>query len=651
MTKPREIPNQPSPAQDAAPPIPAMDLLRFTTAGSVDDGKSTLIGRLLYDSKAIFQDQLEAVEQASRSRGDDYVDLALLTDGLRAEREQGITIDVAYRYFATPKRKFIIADTPGHIQYTRNMVTGASTAELAVILIDARKGVVTQSKRHSFIATLLRIPHLLIAINKMDLVDYSQEVYNRIVAQFREFAVKLNAQDVVYIPVSALHGDNVVTKSPNMPWYDGPTLLHHLESVNVGASRNLVDFRFPVQYVIRPHQDFRGFAGQIASGRIRPGEEVVVLPSGQKSRVRAIVTMDGELEEAVAGDSVVLTLEDEIDISRGDMIVRARNLPQKANQVDAILCWMSEEPLDPSRPYWVQHTTRTVKGFITELNYRIDVDTMHRQPAETLALNEIGRIQLTATQPLFYDRYQLNRATGGFILIDPFTNNTVAAGMIRGKSRQVTDLVETPVALPDRRKSSHVVWERVGITREMREQLNGHKAGVLWFTGLSGSGKSTVARRLEQRLFQLGCRTFFLDGDNLRHGLNGDLGFSPEDRKENIRRVAEVAKLAFEHGNLVLASFISPYQEDRDFARSLLPPGRFFEIFVKCDIEVCKRRDPKGLYAKALRGEIKGFTGIDAPYEEPTNPEMVVETDLRSSEEIVEEILQELVRAGLLKGM
>ena len=652
MTDTRQPQTEPTPpTQEAGSIAPAMDLLRFTTAGSVDDGKSTLIGRLLYDSKAIFQDQLEAVERASRSRGDEYVDLALLTDGLRAEREQGITIDVAYRYFATPKRKFIIADTPGHIQYTRNMVTGASTAELAVILIDARKGVVTQSKRHSFIATLLRIPHLLIAINKMDLVGYSQEVYNRIVAQFQEFAAKLNTQDVVYIPVSALHGDNVVTKSPNMPWYDGPTLLHHLESVNVGASRNLVDFRFPVQVVIRPHQDFRGFAGQIASGRIRPGEEVVVLPSGQRSRVKAIVTMDGELEEAVAGDSVVLTLEDEIDISRGDMIVRTRNLPQKANQLDATLCWMGEEPLDPSRPYWIQHTTRTVKGFITELNYRIDVDTMHRQPAETLTLNEIGRVQLTTTQPLFYDRYQLNRATGSFILIDPFTNNTVAAGMIRGRSRQVADLVEAQATLPERRRSSHVVWERTGITREMREQLNGHKAAVLWFTGLSGSGKSTVARRLEQRLFQLGCRTFFLDGDNLRHGLNGDLGFSPEDRKENIRRVAEVAKLAFEHGNLVLASFISPYQADRDFARSLLPPGRFFEIFVKCDIEVCKRRDPKGLYAKALRGEIANFTGIDAPYEEPVHPELVVETDLRSSEEIVEEILQELVRAGLLKGL
>jgi bifunctional enzyme CysN/CysC len=486
----------------------------------------------------------------------------------------------------------------------------------------------------------------------MDLVDYNERVYNDIVADFREFATKLNVKDVVFIPISALHGDNVVQKSTNMAWYDGPTLLHHLESVNVGASRNLVDFRFPVQYVIRPNQDFRGFAGQIASGRVSPGEEIVVLPSGLRSRVKSIVTMDGELEEAVAGDSVVLTLEDEIDISRGDMIVRTHNLPQKANQVDATLCWMSDEPLDLSKPYWVQHTTRTVKAFVSELNYKIDVDTMHRSPANTLTLNEIGRIQLTTTQPLFYDRYQLNRNTGSFVLIDPFTNNTVAAGMIRGKSRRVADLVDVQAeTTPQRKKSSDVVWEQAHITREMREQQNGHKAAVLWFTGLSGSGKSTVAKLLERKLFELGVRTMFLDGDNMRHGLNGDLGFSPEDRKENIRRIAEVAKLGFEHGNIVLASFISPYQVDRDFARSLLPEGRFFEIFVKCDIEVCKRRDPKGLYAKVERGEIKNFTGIDAPYEEPINPELVVETDLRSSEEIVGQILEALVKDGILKNL
>ena len=632
-----------------------VDLLRFTTAGSVDDGKSTLIGRLLYDSKAIFQDQLEAVERASHERGDEYVDLALLMDGLRAEREQKITIDVAYRYFATPKRKFIIADTPGHIQYTRNMVTGASTAELAIILIDARKGVVTQSRRHGFLATLLQIPHIVVAINKMDLVDYAQQVYNQIVADYKEFAAKLSVQDIAFIPISALQGDNVVEKSTHMPWYNGSTLLHHLENVNVGGSRNLVDFRFPVQYVIRPNQNFRGFAGQIASGRIARGEEIVVLPSGLSSRVNSIVTLDGELEEAAIGDSVVLTLEDEIDISRGDMIVRTRNLPQKSNQVDAIICWMSETPLNPQGSYWVQHTTRLVKAFVSELNYKIDVDTMHREPAETLNLNEIARIQLTTTQPLFYDRYQLNRNTGSFILIDPHTNVTVAAGMIRGKSRQIGDLLDVKETaaltkpVTDRKQSTDVVWQYASVTRELRERQNGHRAAVLWFTGLSGSGKSTVAKKVEQHLFDLGCRTMYLDGDNLRHGLNGDLGFSNTDRKENIRRVAEVARLGFEHGNIALCSFISPFQSDRDFARSLLPEGRFFEIFVKCDLEVCKRRDPKGLYEKALRGEIKNFTGITSPYEEPETPEIIVETDLQSTEEIVDQIISELVKRGIIE--
>ncbi|MCA9961961.1 MAG: sulfate adenylyltransferase subunit CysN, partial [Anaerolineales bacterium] len=495
-----------------------IELLRFTTAGSVDDGKSTLIGRLLYDSKSIFEDQLEAVERASESRGDEEVDLALLTDGLRAEREQKITIDVAYRYFATPKRKFIIADTPGHIQYTRNMVTGASTAELAIILIDARKGVLTQSKRHGFLATLLRIPHLVVAINKMDLVDYNQEVYESIVQDYTEFAHLLNVQDVTYIPVSALRGDNIVDKSENMPWYDGPTLLHHLEHVNVGASLNNVDFRYPVQYVVRPNQNFRGYAGQVASGRIAKGEEVVVLPSGLSSKVTSIVTAAGELESAKVGESVVLTLADEIDISRGDMIVRANNLPQKSNRVDAIICWMSDEPMKERGSYWVQHTTRLVNGYITELNYKIDVDTMHREEANTLTLNEIGRIQLTTTQPLYYDRYQLNRATGSFILIDPATNNTVAAGMIRSKSRNVEQLREGEVeTTPARPKSSNVVWEQEGISLAQREERNGHKAAVLWFTGLSGSGKSTIAKKLEQRLFADGVHTMYLDGDNLRH--------------------------------------------------------------------------------------------------------------------------------------
>jgi bifunctional enzyme CysN/CysC len=647
------VPEENTAAEAALSPdsLESIELLRFTTAGSVDDGKSTLIGRLLYDSKAIFEDQIEAVERASHERGDDYVDLALLTDGLRAEREQKITIDVAYRYFATPKRKFIIADTPGHIQYTRNMVTGASTAELAIILIDARKGVLTQSKRHGFLATLLQIPHLVVAVNKMDLVNYDQKIFNQIVADYKEFAAKLPVQDIVFIPLSALKGDNVVDKSEHMPWYDGSTLLHHLENVNVGGSRNLVDFRFPVQYVVRPNQNFRGFAGQIASGRIAPGEEVVVFPSGLGSRVKSVFTFEGDQPEGIAGDSVILTLEDEIDISRGDMIVRTHNLPQKSNQVDAVICWMNETAMNPQGTYWLQHNTRMVKAFISELNYKIDVDTMHRDTAEFLSLNEIGRVQITTTHPLFFDRYEINRNTGSFILIDPYTNTTVAAGMIRGRSRRISDLMEA--AEPERPKierpqSSDVVWEFGGVSLETREQHNGHKAAVLWFTGLSGSGKSTVAKKLEQRLFEQNIHTMFLDGDNLRHGLNGDLGFSEADRNENIRRAAEVARLGFGHGNIVLCSFISPFQSERDFARSILPEDRFLEIFVKCDIEVCKRRDPKGLYAKALRGEIPNFTGISAPYEEPQTPELVVETDLRSTEEIVEQIIKTLIEYKLI---
>jgi bifunctional enzyme CysN/CysC len=628
-----------------------MDLLRFTTAGSVDDGKSTLIGRLLLDSKAIFKDQLEAVAQASKLRGEATMDLALFTDGLRAEREQRITIDVAYRFFATPKRKFIIADTPGHIQYTRNMVTGASTAELAIILIDAQHGVLTQSKRHGFIASLLQIPHILVAVNKMDLVGYREDVFDAIVGEYRAFASKLSTPDISFIPISALLGDNVVHKSEKMPWYDGTALLHHLEHVSVGSSRNLVDFRFPVQMAIRPNHGFRGFAGQIASGTIAPGEEVVALPSGRTSRVRSIVTFDGELLEAAAGDSVVLTLEDELDISRGDMIVRRRNLPQVANTLECTLCWMDEAPLNPKVGYVLQHTTRQVRAYVNELTYRIDVDTLHRAPAETLGLNEIGRARLTTTQPIFFDPYQVNRATGNFVLIDPHSNNTVAAGMIRrAASGTDANFTEKLASVPEvRPKSTNVAWESTAISREMREERNGHRAAVLWFTGLSGSGKSTVARLLERRLYALGCQTIYLDGDNIRHGLNGDLGFSDRDRKENIRRVAEVAKLGFEHGALTLCTFISPFAADRDFARSLLPTGRFFEIYIKCDLEVAVRRDPKGLYARALRGELKEFTGISSPYEAPATPELIIETDLVSAEDAVEQILAELAQCGLIR--
>jgi bifunctional enzyme CysN/CysC len=630
-------------------PYLSMDMLRFTTAGSVDDGKSTLIGRLLLDTKNIFEDQLAAVERASQLRGEEYVDLALFTDGLRAEREQRITIDVAYRFFATPKRKFIIADTPGHIQYTRNMVTGASTAELAIILIDAQHGIVTQSKRHGFIASLLQIPHVLVAVNKMDLVGYDQAVFEHITAEYTAFASKLSVPNLTFIPISALLGDNVVQRGESMPWYDGPSLLHHLEHVSVGASRNLVDFRFPVQMAVRPNAGFRGFAGQIASGTIKPGEEVVVLPSGHTTRVRSIVTFGGELAEAAAGDSVMLTLEDEIDISRGDMIVRAGNLPQASTTLQCTLCWMSEEPLNRRTPYIVQHTTRQVRGQIDELTYRIDVNTLHREPSQTLTLNEIGRVRLVTTQPLFFDSYQVNRATGNFVLIDPYSNNTVAAGMIR---RAEQGLEELKVASSSEKlatlRSPHVVWERTAISRELREERHGHRAAVLWFTGLSGSGKSTVARLLERRLYALGYQTFYLDGDNVRHGLNGDLGFSAADRKENIRRVGEVAKLAFEHGHLVLCTFISPFREDRRFARSLLPAGRFFEVYVKCDLEVAKRRDPKGLYAKALAGEIKEFTGVSSPYEEPEAPDLVVESDLISVEDAVEAIMAELVSRGII---
>lgn len=626
-----------------------MDMLRFTTAGSVDDGKSTLIGRLLYDSKAIFEDQMESIEQASLRRGDETVDLALLTDGLRAEREQGITIDVAYRYFATPKRKFIIADTPGHIQYTRNMVTGASNAELAIILIDARKGVLTQSKRHGFLASLLQIPHMLVAVNKMDLVDYDEETYNNIVREYTEFTSKLSAPNLIFLPISALNGDNVVDESENMPWYKGPTLLHHLENVSVGGSRNLVDFRFPVQLALRPNQDFRGFAGQIASGSVSPGEDVVVLPSGLESRVKSIVTLNGEIPEAAAGDSIALTLEDEIDISRGDMIVRKKNLPNVANQLECILCWMNETPLNTDSAYILQHTTRQVRTYVSELNYRIDVDTLHRNPADTLNLNEIGRVKLTTTQPLYFDPYRINRNTGSFILIDPSTNVTVAAGMIRRRARNLDEYIEQrPEAVPERTKSSDVVWEAMTITREMRERQNGHRAAVLWFTGLSGSGKSTIAKALEQRLYTMGKRTMMLDGDNVRHGLNGDLGFADADRKENIRRVGEVANLFFDNGNLTLCTFISPFKADRELARSLVPRERFFEIFVSCDIEICKRRDPKGLYAKAVSGEIPEFTGISSPYEEPTNAEIVVESDVHSVDECVNRIIEELTRRGLL---
>lgn len=625
------------------------ELLRFTTVGSVDDGKSTLIGRLLSETNNIFEDQLEAVAKVAKRRGDTEVDLALVTDGLAAEREQGITIDVAYRYFQTGKRKFIIADTPGHVQYTRNMVTGASTANLAVILIDARKGVLEQSKRHGFIASLLQVPHLVVCVNKLDLVDYSEDIYRSIVEDYDKFSRKLAISDVTYIPVSALNGDNVIRKSPKTPWYDGPTLLHVLENVHVSSDINLLDFRFPVQYVVRPDLNFRGYAGRIVSGSITPGEEVVILPSGKRSRVKEIVTYDGVLSEASAPFSVVLTLDDEIDISRGDMIVRQHNIPEIERKFDAIVCWMWEEPLEVGKNYIIKHTTRTVKAFVSKLDYVIDVNTLHRREAETLGLNEIARVEISLTQPLMFDSYSKNRETGSFIVIDPDTNFTVGVGMIREALRSLEDALgpELSVAgVVDR--ATNVTMEDATVPLNKREERNSHKAAVIWLTGLSGSGKSTIAKALDNTLFGLGCHTAVLDGDNLRHGLCRDLSFSDKDRNENIRRVGEVARILYDHGSIVVCTFISPSRRQRDVVRSIIPQGRFLEVFVRCSLKTCIHRDPKGLYKKAIDGKINEFTGISSPYEEPLDPEIIADTEHKTEEENVRDIIDGIRKRGII---
>jgi bifunctional enzyme CysN/CysC len=570
----------------------------------VDDGKSTLIGRLLYDSKAIFTDQLAAVERASRDRGEDYPDLALLTDGLRAEREQGITIDVAHRYFATPRRKFIIADTPGHLQYTRNMVTGASTADLALILVDARKGVLEQSRRHAFLASLLGIGHLVVCVNKMDLVGWSQERFDEIREDFRRFAMKLDVADLTFVPVSALHGDNVVHRSASMPWYEGTSLLHQLEEVHVASDRNLIDARFPVQYVIR-RSDFRGYAGTIAGGVFKPGDEVVALPSGFTSKVRAVWGPGGQpLDEAFTGQAVAVELADDLDLGRGAMLCRPGNRAESAREVDALVCWFSERSsLAPGASYVVRHTTTETRGTVERLEYRLDVTTLHRdETAEALSLNDIGRIRLRTRAPLLFDPYRRNRATGGFLLVDEHTGDTVAAGMITG----------APL--------SPVVWHTAAVRREDRPT----RGATVWLTGLSASGKSSVAVELERRLVAAGRPAYLLDGDNLRHGLNAGLGFSPEDRAENVRRVAEVARLFADAGVVAIASLISPYAEDRARARTIHDGLPFVEVFVDTPLEVCEARDPKGMYAKARAGEITGFTGIDAPYERPPSPELVL---------------------------
>ena len=609
-------------------------LLRFLTCGSVDDGKSTLIGRLLYESQMVFEDHLAALtadSKVSGTQGGD-LDLALLVDGLAAEREQGITIDVAYRFFSTEKRKFIVADTPGHEQYTRNMVTGASTADLAIILVDARKGVLVQTRRHSYLVALLGIPKVVLAVNKVDAVDYSQEVVEAIDADYRAFAATIGLTDVVTIPTSALKGDNILVPSPNTPWYDGPTLLGHLETVEVEDAVQHQPFRMPVQWVSRPDLDFRGFAGQVVGGSVRPGDEVRVLPSGRTSTVARIVTYDGDLPEAVAGQSVTLTLADEVDVSRGDLLAAADDSPEVADRFTADLVWMAEEPLQPGRPYLLKLGARTVTATISRPDHQVDVNTMEHLPAQTLALNEIGVVTVSLDRAVPFDPYSTNRDTGGFVLVDRLSNGTVAAGMLRSADR----------------KADNVHWQALDVDKAAHAELKGQRPCVVWFTGLPSSGKSTVANLVQKQLHARGRHTYLLDGDNVRHGLNQDLGFTAEDRVENIRRVGEVARLMADAGLIVLVTLVSPYRADRDLVRSRLEPGEFFEVFVDAPLSVVQERDPKGLYRKAAAGEATNVTGVDAPYEAPLAPELHLRTDQASPETSSENVLRLLADAGIL---
>ena len=609
-------------------------LLRFITCGSVDDGKSTLIGRLLYDAKLLLEDQVEALEAESKSQGtkDGELDLALLVDGLQAEREQGITIDVAYRYFATANRKFIVADTPGHEQYTRNMATGASTADLAIILIDARKGVLRQTKRHSRIADLLGIRHVVLAVNKMDLVEFSEARFEEIREDYQAFlkAQGLSFVDVTCIPLSALNGDNVLSRSEAMSWYRGPALLEHLESVDVDAKRSEA-FRFPVQWVSRPDQNFRGYAGTVVGGSVRPGDPVIVQPGSQQGKVTRIVTMDGDLPVAEAGDAVTLCLDREIDISRGDVLAHADDSVQVTDQFAAHIIWMDgEAELLPERSYLLRLGTKTIGAAVTKLKYKEDVNSGEHLAATTLALNEVGFVNFNLDQPIAFEPYKQNRALGGFILIDRVSNQTVAAGMVAFGLRRATNLV----------------WQEVDVDKTARAKQNQQRPCLLWFTGFSGSGKSTVANLVEKRLHSLGKRTYLLDGDNVRHGLNKDLGFTDADRVENIRRVAEVGKLMVDAGLIVMASFISPFKGERALARELFDQGEFVEVFVDASIEACERRDPKGLYQRAREGKIPNFTGISSPYEPPLSPEIHLQTEQLTPEEAADLVVAELQAKG-----
>jgi bifunctional enzyme CysN/CysC len=610
-------------------------LLRFITCGSVDDGKSTLIGRLLYDSKMIFEDQLDALEADSKKSGTqgENIDFALLVDGLAAEREQGITIDVAYRYFSTDKRKFIVADTPGHEQYTRNMATGASTADLAILLIDARKGILTQTRRHSFIASSLGIRKLVLAINKMDLVDYDQSVFDRIKNDFLEFASELNKGiEIQAIPMSALAGDNITENSNATSWYSGPSLMSYLETVPVDDDKETLPFRMPVQWVNRPNLDFRGFSGQIASGVIRTGDKIKTLPSAKETTIERIVTQSGDLNIAVAGQSVTLTFADEVDTSRGDVICAADEPAQVSDQFQARVLWMADDAMLPSRRYLLKIGAKTVSAQITGLKHRIDVNDLQSRPATELSLNEIGVCTISLDQAIAFDAYDVNRETGGFILIDRLTNNTVGLGLL-------------DFAL---RRAANIHWQALDVVRSTLAEQKGQNPAVLWFTGLSGSGKSTIANSLQKKLFTMGKHTFVLDGDNVRHGLNRDLGFTDADRVENIRRVSNVAKLMSDAGLITLVSFISPFRSERQMARNMMADGEFVEIHVDTSLEVAEQRDVKGLYKRARAGEIKHFTGLDSPYEAPLEAEIIVNTASQSAENAADSIIAWLKDKGML---
>ncbi|MEP0323664.1 sulfate adenylyltransferase subunit CysN [Bauldia litoralis] len=609
-------------------------LLRFLTCGSVDDGKSTLIGRLLYDSKRLFEDQLATLERDSEKFGTTGgdIDFALLVDGLVAEREQGITIDVAYRYFATEKRRFIVADTPGHEQYTRNMATGASNSDLAVLLVDAKAGILTQTRRHAYIVSLLGIRHVVLAVNKIDTIDFDEERFVDIRNEFTEFARQFNFESVVTIPMSARYGDNVIDRSVKTPWYGGPTLLEHLETVQVDEDLSGKPFRFPVQWVNRPNAGFRGYTGTVASGTVHPGDRLVVARTGQAANVARIVTLDGDQEEVQAANAVTLTLDAEIDASRGDILVAPEHRPEVSDQIAAHIIWMSEEELLPGRPYLLKSGTRTVGAAVSELKHQVDIESIKELAAKTLKLNDIGLVNLSLSEPMAFDLYDDNKTTGSFILIDRFTNATVAAGMIRFGLRRATN----------------IHWQALNVNRDSRAALKNQKPCVLWFTGLSGAGKSTIANLVEAKLHLMGRHTYMLDGDNVRHGLNRDLGFTDVDRVENIRRVAETAKLFVDAGLIVLVSFISPFRSERRMAKEMLEEGEFLEVFVDAPLAVVEERDPKGLYKKARSGEIQHFTGIDSPYEAPLEPDLLLDTTTADANELADRIVETLLKGGYL---